>query len=177
LTAGDIGNGSWTEFFPAGEGQASTNNVLNASGTPWAILANISQTAQLIGDPGNPLDFDFLTQYNVIFEFTSAGNWGDPFILQNVMAENYSKRASYPDGNVAFNFLTSGVVEDYLFEIDVEFDSITGSGTYTNGPGDQHGGSTFEEITLIVSEVPIPGAIWLLGSGILGIMVLRKKRT
>ena len=171
-SGGDLSNGSWTEWFTDGEGQASNQNILSASATDnsWSITANIAQNA-VPGPYSN--GYDFYTEYNVLFAFNGPGAWGDAFTLSGVTGYNYSKRDSYPDGDVAFHFSTNGLVDSVPVYIDVWFDSIVGSGDYNyDGAGQVHWGEYFEEITLQV--VPIPGAAWLLASGLIGLVVIRR---
>ena len=48
---------------------------------------------------------------------------------------------------------------------------------FTNGPDGQldlHGG-TITSATIDISAVPIPGEVWLLGSGLIGLVGIRRR--
>jgi hypothetical protein len=171
LTANKIEDGSWTEYFAGGvEGAPGSVLIANSSPAQWTLVAGL----QSVTNVGVPSGWDYSSQYNVIFQFTGPGPWGDAFSLSGVPATNLSRRASYPSGNLAFKFSTSGSVGTVPVEIIAEFDSIDGPyGSYTRGTS-SHTGTGFEEITLRV--IPIPGAALLLASGLIGLVGLRRYR-
>ena len=67
------------------------------------------------------------------------------------------------------------VYED-IGPIDGEFNYIWFEGGYYEGDGDTHGNANFID-AFGANPVPIPGAVWLLGSGLLGLLGIRRKKS
>ena len=179
------GGGTWTEYFPAGEGQAGTGNLLSASGFPWVLVASVKTNGVVIGDPDDPDDgYDFKTLYNVVLAYVGPGDWGSAITLNNVEAVNLSKRASYeePDESLALWFKTSGIVAgsngiDYRVVLELLFDSNDSDYEYRPDGYPSHTVEFSEGLTLSISQVPVPGAVWLLGSGLVGLVAVRRRRS
>ena len=68
-------------------------------------------------------------------------------------------------------------ISDYAFDIDEAVSGLNESCTipYTSGVGDY--GDYQITFTGDVSVVPIPGAVWLLGSGLLGLVGIKRKKS
>jgi len=84
---------------------------------------------------------------------------------------NYRVGALYSENGNAFmnnggSFDTSVNVFQGVYN---SFDS------YLDWPGSQDGNNRFGSATMQFSEVPIPAAVWLLGSGLIGLVGIRRK--
>jgi hypothetical protein len=178
----------WNENFPAGEGQANPLNLMNATGfddtgfLQWTLTASIVQSAQETTEQG----YGWKTIYNVIIEYTASNptGWGSAFTLSGVPAMNLSKRTNYTNiQDLAFQFTTVGYVFDsdgnqYRMDISAIFDGSVADRNYAyDAEQKKHMGIGFDEVTLKVSQVPLPAAAWLLGTGLIGLAVIRKKRS
>ncbi len=59
------------------------------------------------------------------------------------------------------------------FTFDVDFGATYFANVFANGAGDQEAGN----FGLKIEAVPIPAAVFLLGSGLLGLIVIRRRRS
>ncbi|MCB2180407.1 MAG: hypothetical protein KQH63_00090 [Desulfobulbaceae bacterium] len=79
----------------------------------------------------------------------------------------------------AENGILYGVSETTIFQVDI----MTGSGSFVLDYGGQGLGNSYGSTFILESivnppppaAIPVPGAIWFLGSGALGVIVLRRK--
>jgi hypothetical protein len=180
LSDNDFGNGSWFEHFPDGEGSASGDNVIVvADQFSWHLTAHIIDDlrpiARSLSQSSEADYYQFRIDYRVIFGYFGPGNWGPSFSLANVPARLLGRKdfSANQTRQLAYALSTSGIIESYLFDLEVIFDSISGSGQYFR-EALEHRGENYEEITLTVTPVPVPGVLWLLGSGVLCLIGLNK---
>jgi len=120
----------------------------------------------------------------------AAGPWGTPpggeYFLAGFTGTNLSRLDG--DGNLEFHFTASaldggqsiniagdfwGTLGDNYWNFSQGEEFPDGSGNIRPYPG--HGGVWFENLSISSSQVPIPGAVWLLGSGLMGLFGLRRK--
>jgi hypothetical protein len=170
LSGTQLVNGSWSEWFGlSGEGNAgSLLNANAASGNQWSLTATSIQDAQEITSGPYYSTYKYSTAYTVLFAFMSPGAWGDAFTLSNAAGTNYSALDS---SGLTFLFTTSGIANGMPVQIEALFDSSTAA-SYSHSSG-FHTGSGFKELTLTV--VPIPGAVWMLGAGLIGLVAVRRR--
>jgi len=124
-----------------------------------------------------------------------TGVWKSDGTNYNLIAENDDDATinptnqTYWDSGMIFSSLTAG---DYLFTI-ATYDNFANGPTLTDGfrytsatpillanwdqPSNGTGKGTYYRVNLegVSSAVPIPGALWLLGSGIFGLVGARRK--
>jgi hypothetical protein len=106
------------------------------------------------------LAYTYLTRHN-----DSTGNW-DP-ITGFVTREQQSESGSLTNPNLI-------VFDDYYYNDPL---THTLSFTYTATADEYlHFGAVVKAKATAQSAVPIPGAVWLLGSGLLGIIATRRKK-
>ncbi|MBN1906187.1 MAG: VPLPA-CTERM sorting domain-containing protein [Deltaproteobacteria bacterium] len=125
---------------------------------------------------GTMVSTNYLTQdvsniYNLVGKHANAysASWGTPFDLDDLLNDP---------------LVLSGAVD--LNEINyVRIVDIPGNGTLTDADGNPiydawvtwgSGGLDFEALG-VINAVPIPGAIWLLGSGIIGLLGIRRRKS
>jgi hypothetical protein len=171
LTA--LGNGSWNEVLLGAHGV--TGNDILATGPGWALTGELVSVAAY--SPFN-LPWQYQSIYNIGIAITVPGTWGEAISVSNVSGTNLSKRDG--SGKLAWHFTFTGYdTENPSIPIyfTADFDSITPtplSGvTYYNDNKTLHGGSPLSQLTMQI--VPIPAAAWFLGSGLLGLVAIRRK--
>ncbi len=179
-----LSNGSWTEYKPGGDG--TPGSILTASSSDageWSLVATLQSATTYSGSGG----WQYQTTYAIgddpattTKEFGSAvtapGPWGDAVLIEQATGTNLSKRDP-TTGNLAWLFSFTGLdkASGKPVTITAEFDSITpepASATYTDF-GTYHTGGFFKSLQMTV--VPIPGAVWLLGGGLVCLVALRRK--
>jgi hypothetical protein len=125
---------------------------------------------------GTLVSTGYLTQdvsniYNLVGKHANAysASWGTPFDLDDLLDNE---------------LVLAGLVD--LDEINyVRIVDIAGNGTWTDADGNPiydawvtwgSGGLDFEALGVInASPVPIPGAVWLLGTGLIGLVGIRRR--
>jgi hypothetical protein len=174
LTA--LGNGSWSETKVGGNHGVPGNEII-ATGYGWAISATLLAPGAIPLTPVSPDYWQYQTTYNVKFSVTIAypSLWGEDIYMQNALATNLSKNIA---GQLAWHFTFTGYDMDnpsIPIIITAQFDSITpnpSDATY-NDYSFNHTGTNLSQLRMQV--VPIPAAVWLLGSGLLGLVVIRRR--
>ena len=130
--------------------------------------------------------------YNNTYGPTTDKYVGDPKTNQfhAWMNENGNAMGSYqglngaPDRTKAVGTFTNGVAEIYLYEISVDFGTfevVNVKGTGVNAGLDHIAKiSIYEDGRVVLNEgaspVPVPGAVVLLGSGLLGLVGIRRRK-
>ena len=173
--ADGLSNGYWNEIFGTNNPGAGGNS-LNAnavSGGQWTLWG-LSQTAS----PISGSEYTYETPYSGTFNLaTDDIRWGDGFTGLSYNAMNYSDGGTWGD-DLKFKFVLVAYNDNYRYDLEAMFDS-DGATSYTQLYGDaiyiQHSGGPFDSLTLSKTMVPIPGAVWLLGSGLIGIAGFRRK--
>jgi hypothetical protein len=170
-----ISNGFWGEIFETSNQPGSGGNALVANDSgQWAMWGQ-SQSAGVSSDP----DYDYETPYTgTIYLAPDADKWGDGLNFVNFSGINYSTGGEWGSG-LDFKFTVFVIDNNYRYDLVAEFNSASENVNYVQLYDKsfyvQHGGGGFDSIKLNVSPVPIPGTLWLLGSGIIGIVGIRRK--
>lgn len=186
-----ITNGAGADFAAFENGFVSNSNTGagSAAGQMFAELGYVEVSTDGINFAtfpssylnyldGGPSSQAYLTQdvsniYNLVGKHANAYgvSWGTPFDLDDLLDSE---------------LVLSGLVD--LDEINyVRIVDIPGDGTWTDADGNPiydawvtwgSGGLDFEAIGVInaASPVPVPAAVWLLGSGVLGLVGIRRRR-
>ena len=169
----------WFDFN--GDQVADTDFSLLPGGTFGTdiYLSGIGQTSS---DAIYAMGFDFLfdpAQVSVISKNVNISIWA----FQPVADDSVPGRISFMAGSklggpvTGDNVLLASLGFDCLGAGSSFFEterSSTGGGFY-GGPGDLADNMTWGRAQ-INQVVPIPGAIWLLGSGLLGLVTIRRRR-
>jgi hypothetical protein len=142
------------------------NYELTLDAEPLGVAQSIDPT-DFIGDGTNPM--------RLIGETQISGDFGDYYLEDASLAYDIQFT---PDSGVAEQYaltidvltLTGGNTQDFLAGI---FSDITGSGELPDSLSVPIQLSGSAELT--ADPVPIPAAAWLLGSGLIGILGLRRR--
>ena len=191
-----INNGFWVEEFGTpGSPGAGGNELFAADGTmtidseeiPNFSLPDEPQWAMLMvsgaASPSTKSGYTYQTPYSGSF-FLSTGPWGEGIIdLDNMTGINYSNST-----NTSLDFLFeatgSGVDiidnKPYRVVLSATFDSSDLNSLYWQGKDENglflgHAGNHFSSMSMTITQVPIPAAAWLLGSGFLGLVLVKRK--
>jgi hypothetical protein len=198
-----VQNGSWTgpgefpvtqwqeAYWGGGEGQAG--NAVSAwgygnAGLPgnypvWklenAVLSSVTEIGTL----------KYSTVYSGgILNLYEAGPWwvgadtGGYVTISNVTLTNITQK--YVDGSMEFDITGSGIYGSQLVTISAHYNKGTPMGPFTLSGTNPNTGLTGSAPTVFaalnsasVTVTPIPAAVWLLGSGLVGLVAIRRKRT
>jgi hypothetical protein len=142
----------------------------------------------LSGNPtsgtGAAATFDFTLPYNST-QLTPS-NLASGSAVSGLSGFNFLD-ASTPGNIIAFTFSSAGTPPVMPNSVIAHFD-ITGllagiyslnfsdAGLYQSNGDDIIGGFSTVQGTLTVNPVPIPAAVWLLGSGVVGIVALKRRK-
>ncbi len=171
LLAG-LGNGSWVEIFNFDNGVPKTTFNATASNSQWLFTGTLSS----FGAASSPWQSQSSGQINLAV--VAPGAWGEAVQIANVSGTKFSRVDS---GKLEWEFTFTGYDNEnpsipILFT--AHFDSITptpASGvTYFDLTPVMHGGSTLSRLDMQV--VPIPAAGWLLASGLVGLVAIRRRK-
>ena len=195
LANGQLDDGQWGEAFSGG-GEGQQGNVLGAGGF-FADGSNIFWMFTGLLDSviaSSMSNYDYETTYIGSFGFYNGGYTPDADPLHeitNVALINNSKKyeqnglihldfeiggSAIQDG-IKFTFFAkyNGVEGyNYLPDTTVSFDDTTAYPGHIGTPLID-GSMVFSELSIEASSVPVPAAVWLLGSGLLGLAGLRRK--
>ena len=134
------------------------------------------ETALFWGDPGTPIDFYYAP--SGVYDDVSAPLHDAPTIdfgamtadMTSIFANWNSNQPENPDYIGEFN--VGGIAS--VVALGVYSWELSWSHTQTTGP---FTGFT-TDMTMVVSQVPVPAAVWLFGSGLLGLVgIARRKKT
>jgi hypothetical protein len=173
LTAGtydlisSLGNGTWNEILLGAHGVPG--NQFLAGGPGWLLLGTLQSVV-----PASSGSWQYQSTYSINSAMVVPGAWGEAIQISNVAATNLSRRDN--QGKLAWELTFTGYDAQnpgIPIVIKAGFDSIGSGAVYYNDNTTLHGGSPFSAITMQV--VPIPAAVWLLGSGLLGLVAIRRR--
>jgi len=196
-------DGMWAEFFVGG-GPGQAGNLVfaidlnawdpveeewNEENVQWSIGGFTLVAAELIGGGTDYLQYQTLYTDGSLYG-ADGGPWGEGGYIDEMFATNWT--TAYDNGNLDFFFAAGHETEDVMF--DAMFSGILGQNYFTFGPGgfpypvpewefdlsvySGHWGSGFEFLSLQTPEgepVPVPAAVWLLGSGLVGLFGFRRR--
>ena len=165
-----LGNGSWNETLQGAHGVPG-NDVI-ATGPGWVL------TGELVSVAFASSPWQYQTIYNIGIAITVPGVWGEAVSISNVSGTNLSRRDA--NGKLEWEFTFSGYDpgNPQLIDFVARFDSIppvtpTTGVTYYNDNVALHGGSPLAQLTMHIA--PVPAAVWLLGSGLIGLVAIRRR--
>lgn len=159
-----------------------------ATGTPFGDIANGSIfSGSLTWDDTNPL-YDAVDPF---FRNTTTGSgWTSLNAPLGSVSFTFGNTTFTQDDDVTFSFgvdneaplafVNNGVVTDLFYsiglfdQVDLGFTTILGNPTGFGTNFGVTGALTFTDPN--TSAVPVPGAVWLLGAGITGLLGLRRTR-
>jgi hypothetical protein len=181
-------NGFWGENFSNGPGQpgnvfvAIGGDLTSSSPTiQWQIIATLKNQAVPNGAGG------YITQYEGSLDLYSGGPWGTENLTFPIIGTNISYGGD-PGSNLNFTFQAGGLKDSYLVNLSAAFEGYLGTNYFQKLQGQNyisHGSylidddnivvGGFKDLNLKISPVPIPAAAWLLGTGLVGLVGLRRK--
>lgn len=185
---GDFNAGLWREILWGG-GEGMTGNEIQAwalapSGLPeWGTYGAVLSTVQDLGGG------TYLTTYvgGILFLY-KGGPWNPGTIDGSVdlvtMNSFTNTTVKYGDGTMSFDIRGTGTFGEQTIVVAAHFDRATPQGLYpysgTNPNTGQPGSASFywgdlTSTTVTISSVPIPPAAWLLGSGLIGLVAIRRR--
>ena len=190
-------NPTWSELWKGailGPGQAG--NELQASGSSFSMYGAILSSVAPAGGPY----WDFTTIYNggTLELKAAAASWGGPAIINNIDFVNSTKLLlGDPTGPMQFYIIGTGMYGSQPVTLEAWFlgqpDPIIDPTIVTHvvqigqtgplyDPPAPSGTDWLKEYAFsngasitIGTPVPVPAAIWLLGSGLLGLLRFRRK--
>ena len=166
-----LGNGSWVELFNWKNGGAPESTfIASATNSQWLFTGTLSSFA-----PASTAPWQYQSTGQINLGIVAPGAWGEAVQISNVSGTKFSK---WDNGNLEWQFTFTGYDNEnpsipILFT--GHFNSIPpGSGTYFDLSPSMHGGSTLSQLDMQIAA-PIPAAAWLLGSGLIGLVVIRRR--
>jgi hypothetical protein len=183
-----LNNGLWYEVFQNGPGSIGSTLTAYSGYRAGNTITDSSQwkfdgatLASVTANPGG--GWDYQTTYNSGHLWLAQSLWGEATDVYGMTAINKSRTNA--SGLQQFEISISGekVIDgtNYLFTMLATFD---GQNTNTDAAGyyqlfstAAHTGYGFGSIQVDVSAapVPIPAAVWLLGSGLIGLVGIRRR--
>jgi hypothetical protein len=144
---------------------------------------DINQTFEL-GDVGTIDHFDQDDGYgyagSLSLTITNTGDeaWGDFHFYSHDTAVKFTEFAGYPNmfgaGGATVAISEAGDRVDFEFYSDPVYSGETVTfGVYTDNTAQKLG---FFQISIEATPVPVPAAVWLLGSGLIGLVGFRRKK-
>ena len=180
-----LNNGYWIEAFVGGGHGAQGNKIFAYGGSQWDVAATLDSvtTSSMSG-------YDYETTYIGSLSLFSAGPWSENIELSNVSFVNNSILTTEDVQGVQaprLKFLLTGttIQNGYKYGFEAIFNELEypdfglydTAATMTLGgiTYDAHAGYEFESLSVSVNAVPVPAAVWLLGSGLLGLIGIRRR--
>lgn len=187
-SAGDFSTGPWREIlWGGGEGMAG-NEIqawgLETGGMPqWGTQGAVLSTVQDLGGG------TYLTTYEGgILVLYKGGPWnpGTYDVSGDLIAMNgfSNTTVKYGDGTMSFDILGTGIFGNQAVTIAAHFDRATPQGPFPysgiNPNSGEPGSASFylgdlTSITVTITSVPVPPAAWLLGTGLIGLVAIRRR--
>jgi len=174
-----IWNGMWVEFWADGGGAGSVGSELNAwsqclgPGTfQWSFTGALLQNVTPLG--GTPAQYETTYTGGSLWLKNDPLRWGDSITIAGMTATN----TSYHDvgGNLVFALTAQGTSGDYAYDIRATYhgpEFFIDEWCGEERPG--HCGIGFDTVELTISHVPIANAFWLLGTGLIGLVGIRRR--
>lgn len=152
----------------SGEPTAGDSNEIDA---PWNFFGNTGSTFTTIGITGGTTSGLDMSGWKVTWA-------GIPFIS---MASGAWSPATGPGHTGTTGTFSNGVANFYWSGVNGDSYSLDYRATVSNGDPSGTGGTQWEWhlegiVTAAVPVVPIPAAAWLLGSGLLGLIGVRRRK-
>jgi hypothetical protein len=186
--------GTWTEYFwgggpgqPGNELQAYKPGVVDPTPAYWSLIGALLTSA--VHDPNNQNVWT-TTYTGGTLSLSNMGPWwqGDTgtYDWVDVAMTSFTNTTTlYLDGRLAFSISGHGIYNDQNVWITAAYGpGVPVLGTLpstlnpiTGATGDwayQTGELTSS--TISVNTVPVPATVWLLSSGLLGLVALRRRR-
>jgi len=169
-------NGPWEELYggPGGSGgPGSVGSELiafdsTAGASQWyfsgALLTSVSGTGP------------YTTTYSggTLILQDNQTRWGDYREIYDMNVVNTSSHDG--SGLLHFGLIATGTDGTFNYDITATYDGPDPATSYWFGqPWAGHGGRPFTTLQLEISQVPIPGALVLLGSGLLGLIGIGRR--
>lgn len=184
-TAGDFNVSQWQEIlWGGGEGQAG--NEIQASGynnsnPQWWLRGAVISSVQ---DLGGGVYSTIYTGGNL--DLYLGGPWNPGTYDANydrvTMTSFTNTTTKYGDGSMSFDITGTGIFGDQTIAITAHYDRATPYGPFTftgTNPNTGLSGSAPDYFGTLtsgsVTVTPIPAAVWLLGSGLFGLVAIRRK--
>jgi hypothetical protein len=167
-----LGNGSWIEIFNWKGGAPESTFIGAATNSKWLFTGTLSS----FNGASPPWQNQSTGQINLAI--VAPGAWGEAVQISNVSGTKLSKVES---GKLEWHLTFTGYDNEnpsIPINFTAHFDNITptpGSGvTYFDMNPFMQGGSTLSQLDMQIAA-PIPAAAWLLGSGLIGLAVIRRR--
>jgi len=138
---------------------------------PWSLTANEGDffldltdfsTGSPFGGVSQYITTDVGQSYELSFDLGSSNRWGRPSAIEASAASS---------SNIFMSSTVGGLSDWDRFSMIFTADSETTSIFLTGVTGSQYIGLD----NVSVSAVPVPAAVWLFGSGLIGLIGMRKK--
>lgn len=171
-TMGDFLYGAAGGFTPNVEVQYAP--TLTRWSTGYNELINVIEN-EADGDNGYSVTFTADAGFNVLLSSLNMGNWGAAISVPGMTVTDGNGNILFSESNIAldvstsptsrfFNFGNNVVANQLIIQIDT-----TGLGGNSDNVGLDN--IQFSQV------VPVPAAVWLFGSGLLGLVGVSRRRT
>ncbi len=169
-----VGNNGAGIYYAGTGSNFGGNNESTTEGALW----NFNYYIRVEGTNGaTPVLTDY--QFDLFYDFdpasnTPMGSLGEWDLTASVDATDSSLTIAEDSQNLMFNFLEDGV-QDFVTAPGGTFDP-NAIGNYQFAIQVSGGGFNLETVAMEVQTVPIPAAVWLFGSGLLGLVGIARRK-